>query len=368
MYNFKQTYESLDDQKLLNLFTERNNLVPEAQSALDAEIAKRGISSKDSNIQKFDPMDKHVSDDMHDKPIEVKGGLYDSFQDIEERFQNFGFDKITSPSLANPIMLFIEFLVGGWLFILFNILIIVPSLIIVAILRWIFVKPMPNRILDKKCDLCDKNAVGYKNIHVNWGFLLTFWKANIRAFLCEEHTSELVKAFNILNFISIFCFIGGFSYINNFFRTREQLRGNFKVLPKFAGEPELDPPLEIAKRLYGKAKERGKRGDLEKTKAWLNYAMEFLNRAYIDAINDSVRAEVLVFKALELIQLESLLDRGIIIQREPKTKHLEYLNSANTAIKEALQLLPPSQQYGETFNLARETKTEIDNRIQRTSN
>lgn len=282
---------------------------------------------------------------------------FDAAQRIRELFR--GFDKPTKLSVANPLSLVVFFLVGGWVLVLFNVILVVPSLVIVWIVRRLYIKPLPQVQLHRKCDLCERDAVGYKNIRGLWAFLHVIRRAELWGFLCHEHTTEFVGRASKMNLMGVFGYVGGFCFVNNFFRTRFQANNNIRVFPRSCGDPERDPAIEIAKTFYNKAKGRcaGISVSAKTKKTWLDCADSFFLRAYMDATSDSLRAEALIHRTLALLQCERVADG----------EENWYLTEAHYTIEEVFRLLPSAQLPPELTALAADARSEIDKRSRKKS-
>ncbi len=253
-------------------------------------------------------------------------------KEIEALFKPFV--EVTSISPGNPFLLFIEFIVGGWIFILISVVIGVPSILVGLLLYPLFIKKTPQKSSEVKCDLCDNPAVGYKDIEGTSGFLHLRKMAWARGFFCEAHTQLLVNKATKMNLIGMFCFIGGFALVAKFARAKAQRTANISIIPKFAGDPVSDSTFDIALKLFRHAKEHEWRRE-SKVKQ-LKFADEFFLRSFLQSHDEAASRRALVYHGLVLVEREAMLDIDVL-NRESKSSHAKYLKGAEDAFTSATQ-------------------------------
>ncbi|MBU1626125.1 hypothetical protein KKB18_02045 [bacterium] len=285
-----------------------------------------------------------------DRALKNNYRTFEAFKDKEK--DSFGLGI----SVIENIGLFFCFIIGGWAFILLQVILYIPLLMIGFIVYLPIIsrlKAFPHKQLTVKCDVCDQPAVGYKEIKATSGFLNTYTYYHGKGFLCNFHTREYVDRANSLNLKGIFLSVGGFAHLRQYFRTHVQSQLNLQIVPKSAGQPGIDSHLDMASKLCEKAKS---------IKDW-QYVEEFADRAFLDAKTNEQENEEKVGC--------SMLCKGIAIaaqeklERASKETSLNYLQKAQHNIQEGLGIVRKFGTTDKIVNTASTALKEIESRRQK---
>jgi hypothetical protein len=135
---------------------------------------------------------------------------------------------------------FVMLFFGGWACILVSLVISLPilflGLLIYSPLKRRF-GTLPQKTLERPCELCGAPAVGYKDLHVTTGMLFASRRFSWSGFLCELHTTEFATRAKYLNLLGMILLFGtGVWASGAFFKACLQATRNLRIAPNMEAE------------------------------------------------------------------------------------------------------------------------------------